>query len=110
MKKVDEGIFRLYPKLPDKPALPETARRFSAQASLFMKQENYDQAIESFGKVQSIAPWWPQAWFNRAFALGEQKKYADAISHMKRYLELAPEAPDARDAQDKIHKWEAQAK
>ena len=110
MKKVDEGIFRLYPKLPDKPALPETARRYDVQALQFMKQKNYDQAIVSFGKVQSIAPWWPQAWFNRAFALGEQQKYADAISQMKRYLELAPEAPDVQDAQDKIHKWEAQAK
>jgi len=108
MKKVDAGIFRLYPKLADKPTLPETARRFNEQALLYIKQKNYNRAVEYYAKVQSIAPWWPQAWFNTAFALGEQKKYTDAISQMKRYLQLAPEAPDAQDAQDKIHKWEVQ--
>jgi hypothetical protein len=28
---------------------------------------------------------------------------------MKRYLLLAPDAPDARDAQDRIYQWESVA-
>ncbi|HYA19139.1 MAG TPA: tetratricopeptide repeat protein [Burkholderiales bacterium] len=109
-KKVDAALFRLYPKLTDKPTLPETARRFNELALRYMKEKNYSRAVDYYGKVQSIAPWWPQARFNTAIAFGEQKKFADAISQMKRYLELAPESPDAQDARDNIRRWEARQK
>ncbi len=33
--------------------------------------------------------------------------YVAAIDAMNRYLELAPDAPDARQAKDKIYEWEA---
>ena len=53
---------------------------------------------------------YPEAWFNKALVLGEEKQYAGAIEHMKTYLKLVPEAADARAAQDKIYEWEALSK
>jgi len=37
---------------------------------------------------------------------GKARNYEKAISNMNTYLELAPEAPDARAAKDRIYKWE----
>ena len=53
-----------------------------------------------------IAPWWPEGYFNRALILGELNRFAEAMREMKRYLQLAPDAPNARAAQDKIYEWE----
>jgi len=51
-------------------------------------------------------PLWPEGQFNAALLCEEKKLYAKAIGYMKRYLELAPDAPDARAARDKITIWE----
>jgi hypothetical protein len=39
--------------------------------------------------------------------LGKLHEYNRAIEHMKDYLMLVPDAPNARAAQDQIYKWEA---
>jgi formylglycine-generating enzyme required for sulfatase activity len=39
--------------------------------------------------------------------LGEKKKYRDALREMNRFMLLAADAPEARDAQDKIYQWES---
>jgi len=36
--------------------------------------------------------------------------YADATDRMKHYLELAPDAPDAKDAREQMIIWEDKAK
>ena len=38
--------------------------------------------------------------------LAEIGEYGTAVAAMKRYVALAPDAPDARAAQDQIYKWE----
>jgi predicted Zn-dependent protease len=102
-------LLRLYLKLPAKPALPEEARRFAIQAGVAEKDGRYDDAIALYDKVVNIALWSPQAQFNLALLLAQQKKYLDAIAWMKGYLTWNPNASDARQAQDKIYEWEGLA-
>lgn len=104
------GIARVLQKMPNKPALPEEARKFGVQANSMAKAQQYDKAIELYEKALDLAPWWAEGHFNRALILADQNLFPWAIAGMKRYLELAPTAPDARAAQDKIYEWELKGK
>lgn len=92
-----------------KPRLPEEARKYKVQAEFAVQQKQFDRAAGLYGQALEIAPWWPEGRFNRALILAEIKKYREAMREMKRYLLLAPEASNARAAQDKIYQWEAVA-
>ena len=90
-----------------KPELSEEAHKYKVQAEFAVEQKRTDNAIELYGKALAIAPWWPEGHFKLALLLGETGKYQEALREMKRYLLLAPDAPDARAAQDKIYQWES---
>ena len=92
-----------------KPVLSEEAHKFKVQAEFAVQEKRLDKAIELYGKALDIAPWWPEGHYNLALVLGETRKYRDAMREMKRYLLLAPDAPEARTAQDKIYQWESVA-
>lgn len=49
---------------------------------------------------------YPPAYFNLALLSAQIQQYQKAISYMKQYLTLVPDAKDARSAQDKIYEWE----
>lgn len=92
-----------------KPVLSEEARRFKVQAEYAARDMKYAEAAELYGKALIIDPWWPQGHFNRAIVLSESAyylRYRGAIREMKRYLLLVPDAPDAREVQNNIYKWE----
>ena len=89
-----------------KPVLPEEARKYKVQAEFMVQEKQIDRAIGLYGKALEIAPWWPEGHYKLAQLLGESKKYNDAMTEMKRYLLLAPDAPEARAAQDRIYQWE----
>ena len=105
-----EKISRTYVKLPSKPDLPETARRFAVQAGNAAQEKRLGDAIALYGNASSIAPWWPEGHFNLALLLAEEGHYREAIAEMTQFLTLSPNAPDARAAQDKIYEWEGKAK
>jgi tetratricopeptide (TPR) repeat protein len=91
-------------------SLPEAARRYFVQAEGAFKDKNYDHAMDLYYQGLLVAPWFPRGHFNLAILLAEQGgDYAEAVNEMKKYLELSPEASDARDAQDKIYLWEDKA-
>lgn len=99
-----------YRALAVKPALPEEARRFRVQAEFALDQKRFAEAAALYGEGLRVAPWWSLGRFNRALVLAEVGRYGEAISEMRRYLELEPEGPDARLAQDRIYQWELSAK
>lgn len=99
-------VVRRYRSLPVKPALPEEARRFKVQAEVAIEEKRYDDAIDLYESALKVAPWWPEGRFNRALLLGQESIYDEAVLEMKRYLELVPDAVNARAAQDKIYEWE----
>ncbi len=96
-----------YRALEVKPAIPEDVRKFRLQAEFAAQQKRYDDAIRFYGEGVKIAPWWAQGHFNRALLLGEKGRYREAAASMNKYLQLEPNAPDARAVQDKIYQWES---
>jgi tetratricopeptide (TPR) repeat protein len=104
-------VVRAYRGAAVPPTLSEDARRFKVQAEFAVRDKNYPLAVELYGKALRIDPWWPQGHFNRALVLAESHYYLAArgsVREMKRYLDLQPDAPDARAAQNKIYEWELQ--
>lgn len=99
-------VVRKYRSAVIKPDLPEEARRYKVQAEARVRQKDFAQARSLYQSALEVAPWWPDGHFNLALQLAEAGEFAAAIVEMKRYLQLAPEAPDARAAQDKIYEWE----
>ena len=106
-----DGLVRIYTRLIAKPSLPEAARRFMVKAETYFNEKNFAKSIEAYGKLIDVAPWFPPAYFNRAFLEGEeQRNYRAAVADMQTYLKLAPDAKDAREAQDQIYAWQVKAK
>ena len=96
----------IYTAASPKPELPEEARRYKVQAEAAVKAKDFETASERFSQALKIAPWWPQGRFNLALIYGELGLNARASAEMRRYLRLAVDAPNARQAQDKIYEWE----
>jgi len=90
--------------------LPENVRKLAVQAKYLVDQKQFKEAADLYGQALDAAPWWPQGHFDQALILSKVNRYDDAISEMKRYLKLSPNAPDARQVQDKIYQWEIAAK
>lgn len=98
-----------YRQADPKPALTEDMRRAEVQAEGAVRDKDFASADSLYENALQAAPWWPQGHFNRALILESEEDYAGAVTEMKRYLLLAPDAPNARAAQDKIYEWERKA-
>jgi tetratricopeptide (TPR) repeat protein len=108
--RVQKGLVAAYRQLVSKPDLPENARRYVVQARTYIKDKRFEDAHRALNHALALAPWFPTLHYDRALVLGELKQYNGAIAEMKWYLELVPNAPDARQVQDKIYEWEARMK
>jgi tetratricopeptide (TPR) repeat protein len=95
---------------PVKPPLSPDADRDRVLAENALKEKNMDSAIEHYENALEAQPTWPAGWFNLALLYAEQKNYADATDRMRHYLELVPDAPDAKDAREQMIIWEDKAK
>ncbi len=88
-----------------KPAMPESAREHQVLAEYAFKEKDTDKAIREYAAALEIFPTWPEGQFNLATLAGEKKYYQLAVLHMKQYLELAPDSPDAQAAKDSVIIW-----
>ncbi len=75
-----------------------------------VKERQFDAAVEEYEAGLEIDPVWPEGHFNAALLSAELGYFAEAIRHMRCYLELLPEAPDAASVRDQIVIWESKAK
>lgn len=103
-------IARAYRSLPVKPVPGEDVRRLVVQADDAVKREQFTDAARLYGQIVAIAPWWPAGHYNAASILAETGQFHDAITEMQDYLALVPDAPNARQMQDKIYVWQRQDK
>lgn len=94
---------------PVKPPLSPEADRHRILAENAIKEKNMADAVAHFESALEIQPMWPPGWFNLALIYAEQNDYADATDRMKHYLELVPDAPDAKDAREQMVIWEDKA-
>lgn len=105
-----ERVAQEYLASASKPMLGEEARSFKVQAEDAVKNKRFEDAADLYAEALQVAPWWPEGYFNRALILGELKEFDTAVFEMKRYLRLAPDAADARAAQNKVYVWQAEVK
>jgi len=101
-----QEVVTQYQSANPKPEFTEEARKYKVQAEFAEQEKRTEQAIDLYGKALAIVPWWAEGHYKLALALAEAKKYRDATLEMKHFLLLAPDAPEARTAQDKIYQWE----
>ena len=85
-----EEILRLKPSEP---------RAMLGQGTLLYLEQKFDEAVQTYEAIHAVAPDYAQAYFNKAHALSRLKKYAEAATAVRRYLQLAPEGPYANQGQ-----------
>ncbi len=96
-----------YRSLTIKPQVSEEQRKYIVQANALSQEKMYDGAIGLYLKAIDLdLVSYPEAYFNLALLYAQERRFNMAISSMKQYLLLEPEAKDARSAQDKIYEWE----
>ena len=82
-------------------------QRYEAEAADAVNRKEFWESIEIYHRALSDKPCWAEGHFNIAILLGESGNYLDAISEMKQYLILLPDARDAQKAQQQIWIWQA---
>jgi tetratricopeptide (TPR) repeat protein len=106
-----EKAIRMAAAMDQLPPIPEEARRHFVRGTALFKDakspDDYKQVLFEFGQATSLAPWWPEARYNRALAWEAAGDYALAIRNLKLYLLFKLSETDARTAQDKIYALEA---
>ena len=96
-----------YRALKVKPPVSEEQRKVIVQANLLTQRKEYGNAIELYLTALDLDPVsYPAAYFNLALLSAQTEDFTAAIRYMQQYLQLSPDAADARSAQDKIYEWE----
>ena len=93
-----------------KPPYPTEIERQRILAEHAAIEKKYDEALEHFEAGLRAAPLWPEGHFNAAMLCGELEAYSDAVEHLRRYLELMPDAADAPAVRVKLVVWSESAK
>lgn len=99
-----------YREMPVKPVLRDDVRKFRVLAEDAFNNKEFGKAADYYEQGLEIEPLWPQGQYNAALLYGEMKDHGNAVLHMKRYLELVPDAPDAQAARDQIVIWQSKIK
>lgn len=91
----------------------EEAQRYMAQGvaavEMAKSSADYEDAISKFEKAKSLAPNWPDVYYNLGLVQEKAGKYRDAVTTLKQYLRLAPKAEDAAMVKSLITKLEYKA-
>lgn len=94
-------------------AVSEDARRHMArgQAAMEVAQSpaDYQDAVREFQEATRIAPAWADPYQQLGIAQEKGGKLREAVASFRKYLQLAPNAPDAAKIQEWIYKLEYKA-
>ncbi len=90
--------------------VPEEARRYMARgfaaAEMAKTPKDYERAVREFEQAAKLAPDWPDVYSNLGSVQAKAGNYGEAMQYYKRYLELAPQTPDAAKVREEIYKFE----
>jgi len=86
--------------------LPEEARKYALRGNVLIKEGGFADALAEYRTAIKLAPFNAQLHSDTALIHGQLKNYREAIKSMTIYLQLSPDAPNARAAKDEIYKWE----
>lgn len=88
------------------PEVHEEAKRRMVRGQAFVKQADFNSAVQEMQQAANIAPWWATAYFNLAVAQEKAQDFEGAIQSFKLYLLAAPDAEDAGKVQKRIYELE----
>jgi len=80
--------------------------RGMAAAEMAKSPAEYEDAIREFEQAARLAPDWSAPYFNLGVVQKKAGKYQEALNSYRKYLELAPNAPDAAQVQAEIDQIE----
>jgi hypothetical protein len=90
--------------------ISDEARRFfsrgMAATETAKSTADYKNAAKEFEKAKTLAPDWPDVYYNLGIILEKTDDFEGAIKNLKTYLRLAPSSSDANQIQEKIYKLE----
>jgi tetratricopeptide (TPR) repeat protein len=92
--------------------ITEAKRHFDrgmAAVEMAKSPDDYAAAIKEFTQAAALAPDWPDVYYNLGLVQEKAGKYRDAITSLKQYRRLAPNASDAQIVQSLIYKLEFKA-
>jgi len=88
----------------------DEARRYfdRAMAAVEMAKTpaDYEKAVVEFEKAKSLAPDWPDVYYNLGLIQDKAGMYSEAMENLRKYLLLAPDAKDAEAVRTLINKLE----
>ncbi|MCS7232813.1 MAG: hypothetical protein NZ900_01735 [Synergistetes bacterium] len=105
-KKIISRVSSIFKKEPKLRELPEEARKHIVVASMLFERKRFKESLEECKKALHVAPFTPIAFKGIAKCYGALELYEQAIENMSYYLELSPDAQDARECKDDIYRWE----
>lgn len=89
-----------------KPGSNEDIHRIDVLATNAISDKHFLLADQYYAEGITKNPWWPPFHYNRALVLSELHLYAQAALELQRYLELVPDASNAKEVQEKIYLWQ----
>ncbi len=108
-----EKIIKLAITIRPTPAIPEEAREPFVMGATVLKKASdpagAGKAVDLFTQALNIAPWFVDAYYNRAIAREAAGQFEPAIDDLKLYLEFKLTDAERREAQDKIYALKADA-
>lgn len=91
-------------------SVSDEARRYldRGQMAVEMAEKNGDLsgAIKEFRKAIELAPNWPEPYYSLGMAQNKMEQFDDALKNLKNYLQLAPNASNAKEVKQLINKIE----
>ncbi|OPY10183.1 MAG: Carboxy-terminal processing protease CtpA precursor [Syntrophaceae bacterium PtaU1.Bin231] len=91
-------------------AVPEEARRYlmrgMAAEEMARAPGDFERAAREYGQAAKLAPTWPEIYVYLGSAQTKAGDYRGAMASFRRFLELAPDSPDAGKIRDELYKLE----
>jgi tetratricopeptide (TPR) repeat protein len=88
----------------------EEARRHLDRGQMAVEMAKTDgdlsDAIKEFQKAAELAPNWPEPYYSLGMAQNKMERFGDALKNLTRYLQLTPNASNAKEVKQLINKIE----
>ncbi|MGC9056547.1 MAG: hypothetical protein ACP5J6_06780 [Candidatus Saccharicenans sp.] len=105
-KKLRTHLSEIYKAHPEFREMPEEARKYYVRSEVMNREGKFLESLTECRKALKIAPLSPDLYKALALNCAKLEKFKLAVANMNIYLELFPDAPDARAAKDLIYQWE----
>ena len=93
---------------PEAGELPEDSRKYVLRGEVLVDEKKPGEALEQYASARALAPFYAETYYNMAMLSASTGRFKEAVGLMRAYLDLAPDAKNAREATDLTYKWEFQ--